>query len=371
MKYLIDAHNTISAGTINVTKNFIEGLLKCGDENLYYIVLPKLPEFDRFRGLNKTNIHLLYIPQFRGLFQLTSRIFYQIIIFPVFALFIRPKSILILGNYSLMPWREKVVLMQQLYLIDDTLYKGSDLKVRIIEGVVRLLFRLTLMSTSKIIVQRNRSKKQFSAKYKGNVSVTVLPSPVSDIISHAEHGRQRPSEKIILYVSRYYKHKNHEFIIKIAERYSKELREENIRFYITLDPALGKEVEDLISTITEGKLDDIVNNIFEVPQEELIKYYNRAIVLFFPSKAESFGLPIVEAMASGLPVVVPDLEYAYDICGEAGIYYKEDDVDDAYRHLIEICEDEALWKQYSEKSLEQYKKFPTVEKWIEEILKRM
>lgn len=372
MKYLIDAHNTVSAGTINVTKNFIEGLFNCEDENDYYIVLPRLPEFDKFNSLRKSNIHLISIPQYSGLLQLVSRILYQSVTFPIFAFFIRPKSILIFGNYALLPWKNKVVMMQQLYLIDDSLYHRAKFKIRTIEGIVRLLFRFTLISTSKVIVQRNLLKKCLSAKYNiKNGNVIVLPSPVSDVLTHAERSDRVSEilpEKMILFVSRYYKHKNHKFIIKISEKYSKELREKNMRFYVTLDPSLSKEVAELIGIIKEKKLDDLIKNISEVPQDKLIVYYRKATVLFFPSNAESFGLPIVEAMACGLPVIVPDLEYAHEICEDAGIYYREDDADDAYKRLVEICENKELWDYYSKKSLEQYKKFPTVEEWVKDII---
>lgn len=373
MKYLIDAHNTISAGTLNLTHDFIKGLLNSKKDGHYHIMVPKIQEFEEFRGSGTGDVSFTYIPQFRGLLQFASRLAYQLIIFPAFVLAMRPDSVLILGNYSIFPWSRKIVFVQQQFLTDDTLYNNSDFKVRLIEGIVRVLFRLTLMSTSKVIVQHERIKKQLISKYdvKG-IDITIVPTPVSDTIRLEAEGINREflaqSENIVLYVSRYYGHKNHRFIIKVSERYSCEFRDKGIIFFITLDPTLGKDVEDMLNEIKHKKLDDIIRNLSEVPQQEVVKLYRRATLLFFPSKAESFGLPLVEAMAFGLPVVVPDLDYAHAVCGKAGVYYKEDDVDDAYRHLIDLCKNRKLWEEYSKKSIERFKIFPTADKWVKEIL---
>ncbi len=48
--------------------------------------------------------------------------------------------------------------------------------------------------------------------------------------------------------------------------------------------------------------------------------------VMFLSTSESYGLPLVEAMACGLPVVCPDLEYARTICGDVAIYFDPNDV---------------------------------------------
>ncbi len=44
-------------------------------------------------------------------------------------------------------------------------------------------------------------------------------------------------------------------------------------------------------------------------------------LLVFPSLVESFGLPLVEAMANGCPIIAADLPYAHDVLADAGIYF--------------------------------------------------
>ena len=56
-----------------------------------------------------------------------------------------------------------------------------------------------------------------------------------------------------------------------------------------------------------------------IPDEELARWYNRAAVLAFPSLEEGFGLPAVEAMACGLPVVASRAHALAEVVGDAGL----------------------------------------------------
>ena len=57
-----------------------------------------------------------------------------------------------------------------------------------------------------------------------------------------------------------------------------------------------------------------------VPQEELARLYRAADALVLPSRYEGFGMPVLEAMASGTPVVCSDDEALREVAGDAGIY---------------------------------------------------
>jgi glycosyltransferase involved in cell wall biosynthesis len=57
-----------------------------------------------------------------------------------------------------------------------------------------------------------------------------------------------------------------------------------------------------------------------VPQEELARLYRAADALVLPSRYEGFGIPVLEAMASGTPVVCSDDEALREVAGDAGIY---------------------------------------------------
>jgi glycosyltransferase involved in cell wall biosynthesis len=69
-----------------------------------------------------------------------------------------------------------------------------------------------------------------------------------------------------------------------------------------------------------------------VPKEELVELYQRAACLLFPSRYEGFGLPVVEAMACGTPVVAAADPAMQEVAGDAAIF--TDDLADGVRRAL-------------------------------------
>jgi glycosyltransferase involved in cell wall biosynthesis len=376
MKYVIDSYNATSMGTSTVTEYLLKYLsekehISCYDR--FYVVLSNSKRHQEMRQLVRCdNARLVCFYNYGNYFRFVFRCFYDFLFFPLFTFFVKPKSVLIMANYCpIKVFGKKIVFVRHSYLVDDNICLRVSLGTRVIEKLRRLYFKLTIKSTDVIIVQTNYMKRLISDKYAlSNIDIKVLPNPITDMLSGRKKRIKRPtlSEFFFLYPSRYYPHKNHSFIVKLAQKYSSELREKNMKFLVTINPKLAKDTVRLLNLIRNEGLDDIVINIGELSQEELVEYYLKAELLFFPSKSESFGNPIVEAMALGLPIVVPDLDYARILCEDSAVYYKRDDIHDAYNKLISICENDALWNCYSQKSFEQSKSFPSVSEWAHKLL---
>ena len=74
-----------------------------------------------------------------------------------------------------------------------------------------------------------------------------------------------------------------------------------------------------------------------VTDEELVQLYNQAVCFIFPSLYEGFGLPPIEAMSCGCPVLVSDIPVLREVCGDAATYFNPLDVNDirqAIKHLL-------------------------------------
>jgi glycosyltransferase involved in cell wall biosynthesis len=117
-----------------------------------------------------------------------------------------------------------------------------------------------------------------------------------------------------------------------------------------------------------GKIRDDVVFIDKVNDEILINLYNRADLFVFPSFYEGFGLPPLEAMACGCPVVVSNAGSLPEVCGDAAVYCNPYDPEDIARAIYEVLSSEELRNYLSQKGLERAKIF-SWEKTAEEILK--
>jgi glycosyltransferase involved in cell wall biosynthesis len=76
--------------------------------------------------------------------------------------------------------------------------------------------------------------------------------------------------------------------------------------------------------------------------KELAQYYRRATCFMFPSLYESSGLPPIEAMACGCPVIVSDIPALRERCGGAAIYCDPEDIESVAAAVVRVVDDSRL-----------------------------
>jgi glycosyltransferase involved in cell wall biosynthesis len=76
--------------------------------------------------------------------------------------------------------------------------------------------------------------------------------------------------------------------------------------------------------------------MLQLSDEELATAYSGAIALVYPSKYEGFGMPVIEAMACGCPVITCPNASIPEVAGDAAIYVNDDDVDELANALCEV-----------------------------------
>ena len=96
--------------------------------------------------------------------------------------------------------------------------------------------------------------------------------------------------------------------------------------------------------------------------------YQQALALVYPSIFEGFGLPILEAMWSGLPVICSSVSSMPEVAEDAALYFSPEDTNQLAQHLQEIASDQQLVKILKDKGREQAKKFST-ENYANQIIK--
>ena len=79
-----------------------------------------------------------------------------------------------------------------------------------------------------------------------------------------------------------------------------------------------------------------VRNMGRLTPSACLQAYQESDALFFPSLLESYGLPLVEAMTQGLPIVCSDLPYARWLCEDQAIYFDPIRPDSAWQAIREL-----------------------------------
>ena len=104
-------------------------------------------------------------------------------------------------------------------------------------------------------------------------------------------------------------------------------------------------------------IEEYVHFIGWVDEEDKPALYTLADALVFPSLYEGFGLPVLEAMACGTPVIAANAASLPELVGDAGILVAPRDVEGLAEAMIRLVEDEGLRADLSQKAMEKARQF--------------
>ncbi|MBR8828943.1 MAG: glycosyltransferase family 4 protein [Gomphosphaeria aponina SAG 52.96 = DSM 107014] len=120
---------------------------------------------------------------------------------------------------------------------------------------------------------------------------------------------------------------------------------------------LSKMDKELISLPKELNIVDKVSFLGEVTDEELAGLYHTAKAFVFPSLYEGFGIPPLEAMACGCPVVTSRVASLPEVCGDAVYYVNPEDINSITEGIYQVLTDINLAAKLRNQGLERVKQF--------------
>jgi glycosyltransferase involved in cell wall biosynthesis len=120
---------------------------------------------------------------------------------------------------------------------------------------------------------------------------------------------------------------------------------------------VGSKSNAVHESVTTLASRDDISFLGYLSQLEVVALLQNSKMLIFPSLYEGFGLPPLEAMASGVPVVVTNSSSVPEVVGDAGIYFNPLDVDEIAEAIARVSEDAKLRSAYIEKGLNRSRMF--------------
>ncbi len=168
--------------------------------------------------------------------------------------------------------------------------------------------------------------------------------------------RQRSGlpERFILFVGTMEPRKN---LIRLIEAYYLLLSHYNIKEPLVIVGGKGWKNDFLYQRIKELKIEDKLIITGYVSDEDLPLYYNAATVFAYPSLYEGFGIPVIEAMACGVPVVTSNVSSLPEVAGDAAVLVNPEEPEEIAAAIYRIMIDEDLYESLREKGFKQASKF--------------
>jgi glycosyltransferase involved in cell wall biosynthesis len=191
----------------------------------------------------------------------------------------------------------------------------------------------------------------------GRYAVNPFGVQLQDFGSRLKEG-ERLSEKCsvepfrMLYVSEYGDYKNFTALYK-ALAIAVSGGATNLSLLTTADPWQNTEAE----SVTRQEDQSLAKSLFAsgvlcsagyTSYASVPNLYAQCDLLVFPSLVESFGHPMVEAMASGLAVLASDIPVCREICGDAALYFNPCDANDLADKILRLKNDHDLRLHLSE-----------------------
>jgi len=217
----------------------------------------------------------------------------------------------------------------------------SDCILTVSDASKRDILHLFNIPPEKIVVVYNAIDAHFS----------VTPHP--DAVARVRE-RYQLDHRFLLYVGNIKPHKN---LVRLIEAFS-ELRTgdlEDLKLLI-----IGDEISKLPAlrhAVHRHKLHKHVRFLGYVPDDQLAVLYRLAAVFVFPSLYEGFGLPPLEAMASGTPVVVSNVSSLPEVVGDAAVLVDPHDIDSIVDGLRCVLTNPTRADEMRRKGLERAREF--------------
>ncbi len=165
----------------------------------------------------------------------------------------------------------------------------------------------------------------------------------------------------LLYAGRISPHKNLVRIIEAFSALKAQLEKQSQSEYADLKLIIiGDELSkhpDLRRTVIRSGVQNDVRFMGFLPIEMLRLFYDAAKVFVFPSLYEGFGLPPLEAMAHGTPVVTSNISSLPEVVGNAAVLVNPENVFEIMRALHRVLLDQSLRDKIRQRGYEQVKKF--------------
>lgn len=211
-----------------------------------------------------------------------------------------------------------------------------------------------VLSAERIIVNTNFIKDEaMELLHIPEDRIDVIPLAPAALYHPTDRNAERSEEVVrftnkdyILYVGTVEPRKN----LKVLIRAFKDIKARH-DLSLIIAGKLGWLYDDIVSYPEILGIKDEVIFTNYINEETILALYNHARVFVYPSTYEGFGMPPLEAMSCGTPVIISDIPPLKEVAGDAALSFNPEDSKELAKAIDRVLSSEALRREMSQKGL--------------------
>lgn len=324
------------AGAGKYAQNIVYELSQQDHKNEYYLYISEIGK-KNFK-IDSPNFHFI-VPKFNPE-SVFRRIFWEQIIFPILLLKLKPD--IIFTPTVAIPFLYNGVFFTSIH---DLAYKNVKKKYSFLRNIyVRLVTTIAAKKSSIIFALTEFSKREIVKEFKlKNKNVLVTYTGVREEF-FAEFSKDQKmnfmkkyhlADNFILYVGAIEPGKNLDKLFLAFH----ELVKANEGINLVLTSGIGWEREGLNELIDELGIKNRIILLPYIEEHELPLLYKCASLLAYISSYEGFGMPVLEAMAAGTPIISSRSQAINEFANEANLSVDPNNIDEIVRGIYKIWND--------------------------------
>ena len=306
-KLVICAPNINEGGPLTVLKEAIDSSIKSFPNSKIYVIVNNKKIVD----VKNKKITILEYPESKKSW--LKRIYHELIVFKKLSLDLKIDLWISLQDITSITHAKYQAVYCHCPIpfyklkIKDIYFEPSSIVRNLFYNII---YRLNIHKNDLVIVQQEWLRKKFKIMT-GHKKIIVARPIASDVIKIARKAQKNKS-KVLIYPTLPRFHKNIELICKAISL----INDENLPQFVVKITISGNE--NRYASYLKSKYSHIkkINFIGLQSKKRMDKLYREADALVFPSKLETWGLPISEAINFNLPILVSKLEYSRETLGD-------------------------------------------------------
>lgn len=167
-------------------------------------------------------------------------------------------------------------------------------------------------------------------------------------------GKYNISKPYFLYVGEQRPHKN---LVRLIRAFATFKRQYQLDYQLVLIGKINTKEPEIPETIKQLGLQDDVITTGYIADKDLPLFYAGAFAFVFPSLYEGFGIPPLEAMAAGIPVLSSNASVMPEILGDAALFFDPKNLENMAQTMYKLATTYRLQKELRDKGFKQIKKY--------------